>query len=77
MNVKKNNDNDQKLLQLRQSMVIGYTSIIVFVIIFFSVLVMNKTDDVLRNKVGTMASALTMQMKILVFQKMMLQKQIL
>ncbi len=64
MNVKKNNDNNQKLLWLRQSMVIAYTSIIVFVIIFFSVLVMNKTDDVLRSKVGTMASALTVQMKM-------------
>ena len=45
-------------------MIFGYTCIIIFVIVFISVLVMNKTDDVLKSKVSSMASALTVQMKM-------------
>lgn len=64
MKINTNNDSNQKLVQLRQSMILAFIALIGFVIVFFSVLVMNKTDDVLKNKVSNMASALTVQMKM-------------
>lgn len=45
-------------------MILGYTVLIMIVTICISVLVMNKTDDVLKSKVSSMASALNVQLKM-------------
>ncbi len=49
---------------LKRSMILGYTGIILFITFFISILVMNKTDDVLKTKVSSMSSALNVQMKM-------------
>lgn len=60
----KNNENDKKLSRFRLSMMLGYTAVIVAIIIFISALVLNKTDDVLKSKVSSMTGALNVQMKM-------------
>ncbi len=60
----KQSDHNQRMRWLKRSMIYGYTGIIIAVTIFISVLVMNKTDDVLKSKVSSMASALNVQLKM-------------
>ncbi len=64
MAVKQSNERDTKIKRLRQSIIFGYTGIIVVITFFISLLIMNKTDDVLKAKVSNMSSALNMQMKM-------------
>ncbi len=64
MKTKKNIDHSQRIRWLRRSMIYGYAGVIILVIVFISTLVMTKTDDVLKSKVSSMASALTVQMKM-------------
>ncbi|MBQ8012320.1 MAG: GGDEF domain-containing protein [Oscillospiraceae bacterium] len=64
MQTNQNTDHNQRIKVLRKSMIFGYTGIIIIVIFLISVLAMNKTDEVLKSKVSSMASALTVQMKM-------------
>ncbi len=64
MTVRKQSDHNQRIRWLKRSMIYGYTGIIIIVTIFISVLVMNKTDDVLKSKVSSMASTLNVQLKM-------------
>lgn len=48
----------------RITMTVVYTALIICMIAFVSLLVMKKTDDVLKSKVGSMTSALNVQMKM-------------
>lgn len=58
------NQNHSRIQWLKRSMMLGYTGIILFITFFISILVMNKTDDVLKTKVSSMSSALNVQMKM-------------
>lgn len=65
MSVRKNiNDNNKRIKKLKLSMILGYTFIIVLIIIFISTMTIRKTDTVLKSKVSFMTSALNVQMKM-------------
>lgn len=65
MSVRKNiNDNNKRIKKLKLSMILGYTLIIVLIIIFISTMTIRKTDTVLKSKVSFMTSALNVQMKM-------------
>lgn len=57
MSVRKNiNDNNKRIKKLKLSMILGYTLIIVLIIIFISTMTIRKTDTVLKSKVSFMTS---------------------
>ena len=63
----KNNNNRaeaNKLRWFKSAMIIGNALIIILSITFVSLLAINKTDKVLKNKVSTMATSLNVQMKL-------------
>lgn len=65
MSVRKSiNDNNKRIKKLKLSMILGYTLIIVLIIIFISTMTIRKTDTVLKSKVSFMTSALNVQMKM-------------
>ncbi|MGN1404000.1 MAG: diguanylate cyclase domain-containing protein [Ruminococcus sp.] len=60
----KNERHAENLKRLKISMILGYAAIVVAAILFVSLLAVQKTDEVLKNKVSTMASSLNVQMKL-------------
>lgn len=61
---KKKERHADNLKRLKFSMILGYAAIVVAAILFVSLLAVQKTDEVLKNKVSTMASSLNVQMKL-------------
>ncbi len=58
------NRNKRRMSSLKLAMTLGYTVVMVAVIIIISTLVFNKTDDILKTKVSNMNAALNVQMKL-------------
>lgn len=63
MSVKKSG-NENNIAKFKLSMVIGFTAVIICIIVIISALILRKTDDVLKSKVSEMTSSLTVQMKM-------------
>lgn len=61
---KKKEHHAENIKRLKLSMILGYAAIVVAAILFVSLLAVQKTDEVLKNKVSTMASSLNVQMKL-------------
>ncbi len=54
----------KEIRRFKYIMIIGYTVIVVVAITFISLLAVQKTDQVLKNKVSTLTSSLNVQMKL-------------
>lgn len=54
----------KKIRRIKYIMIFGYAVIVVAAIVFISILAVRKTDQVLKNKVSTLASSLNVQMKL-------------
>lgn len=61
---KKKEHHAEKIKRLKIFMILGYAAIVIAAILFVSLLAVQKTDEVLKNKVSTMASSLNVQMKL-------------
>lgn len=54
----------KQIKRFKYMMIFGYAFIVIAAIVFVSMLAVRKTDQVLKNKVSTLTSALNMQMKL-------------
>lgn len=64
MELRRNNNNSERIKRFKLNIIIGFVLIIISVTFIISLLTINKTDDVLKEKVSSMTAELNVQMKI-------------